>query len=66
MVCRGSGPICRAKLGGGASSQTQGPLETFFWGMEELDVAETLCWELLYIYIYYLVVFLVDVKLWMC
>ena len=25
-------PICRAKLGGGASSQTQGPLETFFLG----------------------------------
>lgn len=28
-------------------------LKRFFWGMEELDVAETLCWELLYIYIYY-------------
>lgn len=42
-------------------------LKRFFWGMEELDVAETLCWELLYIYIlFFLFVFLVDVKLWMC
>lgn len=34
--------------------------------MEELDVAETQCWELLHIYLLVWLFFLVDVKLWMC
>lgn len=68
MVCRGSGPICRAKLGGGASSQTQGPLETFFLGDGRIGCGwNSVLGITVYIYIlFFLFVFLVDVKLWMC